>query len=806
MGYAARAFSGKAGIGRVLASALMMSAAIIAGVVVTGGDACAQGAAQTSFNVPAGPLGRALTAFGRQAGLQVTYLTSIGTGKTSPGISGPATREQALARILQGTGLSYHFTNATTVAISQPAAAGGAGAAPAGAIALDTIDIQGETALSPVQGYVANRTLTGTKTDTPLIEVPQAISVITRDQIDTRRANSINEALHYAPGVFAEGQGPQNETMVYMRGFQGNRYSNTIYLNGLRAIGHPIVEPYGIDRIEVMRGPSSVLYGQGQAAGIVNMVTKRPTEQTIGEVQLQGGSFGHKQGAFDFSGAANEDKTVLLRLTGVLRNSGSQFDFSRNDRAFISGAVTLRPTDVTYLTLYSQYQKDKFVFNEVFPAQGTALPNPYGRIPNTRFLGEPGYNGTTYERALVGYNLEHQFTDNFKFRQNFQYVRERDVARSIYSAGLQADLRTLDRYNYVYDIGYDTIAIDNQAEFKARTGPLSHTFLLGLDYRRVKWDLRDGFDLGPSIDVFNPVYGQPFTIPALGSGFLQTTQQAGLYLQDQIKLDNWILTLGGRYDWANINILDRVSFTNTPQKDQAFTKRAGLGYEFDIGLVPYVAYSESFMPLTGTTFDGSPFKPETGKQYEAGIKYQPIGTNMRFGAAVYDLRRQNVLTPDPDPAHLFYSIQIGEVTSRGIELEAVASLTRSLNLTASYTYNDVRVTESTDADLGKRPVRTPQHIASLWADYTIREGTLNGLGFGGGVRYVSASAGDNLNTFYTPDYALVDAMVRYDVDKWRFSVNASNLFDKYYVASCYALSSCNLGRARTILGTVTYRW
>lgn len=318
----------------------------------------------------------------------------------------------------------YRFTNASTVAIQKPNADGSIGAAPSGAIALDTIDVQGETALSPVQGYVANRTLTGTKTDTPLIEVPQAISIITRDQIDTRKSISINEALHYSPGVFAEAQGPQTDITFFMRGFQGNRYSGSIYLNGLRAIGIPIVETYGIDRIEVMRGPSSVLYGQGQPAGIVNMVTKRPTEQTIREVQLQGGSFDHKQGAFDLSGAANEDKTVLYRLTGVLRDSKSQIDFSRDDRAFISGAVTLRPTDVTYLTLYSQYQKDRYTWNYGIPAQGSVLPNPYGRIPMTRFVGEPGYNGSTFERTLVGYNLEHQFTDNFKFRQNFQYAKK----------------------------------------------------------------------------------------------------------------------------------------------------------------------------------------------------------------------------------------------------------------------------------------------------------------------------------------------------------------------------------------------
>ena len=795
---------------------LLLSTALTAGVMgvanaqAPGSNARvaapAAAGATYNFSIAPQPLAGAVAAFTRVTGLDVVGDGGIGRGIQSPGVSGNLTPQQALTRLLAGTGLSYRFTNASTVAIQRPNADGSVGTLPAGAIPLDTIDVQGETAWGPVDGYVASRSATGTKTDTPLIEVPQAISVITRDQIDTRKSNSINEALHYAPGLFAEAQGPQTDITFFMRGFQGNRYSGSIYLNGLRAIGIPIIETYGIDRIEVMRGPSSVLYGQGQPAGIVNMVTKRPTEQTIREVQLQGGSFGHLQGAFDFSGPANEDKTVLYRLTGVLRDSKNQIDFSRDDRAFISGAVTWRPTDATNITLFSQYQKDRYTWNWGIPAPGSAFPNPNGRIPNTRFVGEPGYMGSTFERTLVGYNLEHQFTDNFKFRQNFQYAKERDTANDIYSGGLQADLRTLNRYYSPSDQFYDTIAIDNQAEVKARTGPLSHTFLLGADYRRAKWDYSSAWGIAPTIDIFNPVYGQPLNPPPLERSPLQTTRQAGLYLQDQIKLENWILTLGGRYDWVDLTMTDRSAGTETTEKDGAFTKRVGLGYEFDIGLVPYVSYSESFVPVSGAAFDGSAFKPEAGKQYEVGIKFQPKGSNMRFTAAVYDLRRQNVLTPDPDPSHPGKSIQTGEVSSRGIELEAVASLTNNLNLTAAYTYNDARVTKSNDADLGKRPARTPQHVASLWADYTIREGALNGLGFGAGVRYVGASAGDFTNTFEAPAYTLVDAMVRYEIDNWRFSVNATNLFDKYYVASCFALSQCNIGRARTVLGTVSYRW
>ncbi len=805
MGYAARTFSGKAGIGRVLASALMMSTAIIAGVAVTGGDACAQGAAQTSFNVPAGPLGRALTAFGRQAGLQVTYLTSIGTGKTSPGISGPATREQALARILQGTGLSYHFTNASTVAISQPAAAGGAGAAPAGAISLDTIDVQGETAWGPVNGFVASRSATATKTDTPIIEVPQSISVVTRDQIETRRNQTLNETLQYTPGILAERTGQQQFAPRFLvRGFSIAGNNGGIYLNGLRSsTTWSDIEPYGLERVEVMRGPASVLYGQGQPSGVIGLVTKRPSERPIHEFQLQGGSFEQRGGAFDFGGPMTEDKTLLYRFTGLLREGGNGIDFSNDRRAFLSGALTWRPTAETEIVAYSLHQRNQGKWNYGLPARGTALPNPNGRIPVTRFIGEPD-NYTTTEMTVAGYNFQHHATDSLTFRQNLQYSHEIWDYRDVGPNSFGADLRTLTRGATNQSFTTDTFAIDNHAELKATTGPLQHTVLFGVDYR---WGLNAYLGnrgvIGP-IDVFAPVYGSPIVWSSDQYGSRQTQNFAGIYLQDQIKLDRWILTLGARHDWADTRTVDTIGGSITDQNDRAFTKRAGLGYEFDSGVVPYVSYAESFTPLSGRTFDGSPLRPETGVQYEAGVKFQPRDTNLRLTAAVYDLRRQNVTTADL--AHPGFSIQIGEVTSRGFEFEAVASLTSNLNLTAAYAYNDARVTQSNDTNLGKRPFTTPPHLASVWADYTIREGALNGLGFGGGIRYVSASAGDALNTFEAPAYTVVDAMARYDIDNWRFSVNVTNLFDNQYVTGCFNLAQCNVGRVRTVLGRVSYRW
>ncbi len=762
------------------------------------------------FSIPAQPLPAALDAFIRATGWQVGYSTRLTDGRRSTAVNGALPPAQALRTLLAGTGINVSFTGASTATLVGPNTAATGGATPAGAIALDTIDIQGETAWGPVNGFVASRSATATKTDTPIIEVPQSISVVTRDQIETRRNQTLNETLQYTPGVLAEYTGQQQFAPRFqVRGFGADGFSGSIYLNGLRsATTWSDIEPYGLERVEVMRGPASVLYGQGQPSGVIGLVTKRPSQKPIHEFQAQGGSFEQRNGAFDFGGPMTDDRTLLYRFTGLLREGGNGIDFSNEKRAFLSGAVTWRPTAETEITAFSLHQKNQGKWNYGLPAYGTALPNPHGRIPVTRFIGEPDFTRTDTELTLAGYNLQHHATDSLTFRQNLQYSRENWERREVLPWGLQADLRTLDRGAYQQRYTTDTFAVDNHAELKATTGPLQHTMLFGVDYRRGRYAYVFN-DLGAidPIDVFAPIYGSPIVWT---NNVISSNQQdqnfTGIYLQDQIKLDGWILTLGGRHDWADTRTVDVYggSTTVTNQNDRAFTKRGGLGYEFDSGVVPYIGYAESFTPTAGTMFDGTPLKPQTGVQYEAGVKYQPKDMNLRITAAVYDLRRQNVATTDP--AHPNFQIQIGEVASRGFEFEAVASLTSNLNLTAAYAYNDARVTRSNDGDVGKRPVTTPPHLASLWADYTIREGALSGLGFGGGVRYVSASAGDWDNTFNAPAYTVVDAMARYDIDNWRFSVNVTNLFDNQYVTGCFSLTQCNVGRVRTVLGRVSYRW
>jgi iron complex outermembrane receptor protein len=384
-----------------------------------------------------------------------------------------------------------------------------------------------------------------------------------------------------------------------------------------------------------------------------------------------------------------------------------------------------------------------------------------------------------------------------------------------------------------------TITLDNQAEAKFETGPLKHTVLMGVDYQHLDWTnftrynqprVPAGFTPTPTLDWLNPNYNQVIPIPAIFQNWVQEQYQVGLYAQDQIKFGQWVFLLGGRQDWAHFNLqVGPTSFTTTSsvvdQMDKAFTWRAGALYLFDNGIAPYFSYSTSFQPITGTAVsaDGTPFKPTTGEQYEVGVKYQPVGINGFVQVSLFDLTQQNVQTADPlRPAAI---VQTGEIRSRGVEVSGVASLTQGLDIRASYTYLSSIITKALDPTIVGRPQgNTPPHTASLWADYTFQDGTFNGFGFGGGIKYVSSTYATNgnaalLNSLAAagantkiPSYFLFDAVVHYDLGKlmpelkgFRAAINVTNLLDKTYVAACSNFG-CNYGNGRTVLGTLTYRW
>lgn len=434
------------------------------------------------------------------------------------------------------------------------------------------------------------------------------------------------------------------------------------------------------------------------------------------------------------------------------------------------------------------------------------MSNPNGKLPVSRFPGEPRFSGQDSTQYALGYILNHRINDTWSLKQNLRYSHVDVDNKSVFSSGLDPTdpaQRTLLRSAFSAVPQTDAFSVDNHALAEFNTGPLAHRLLLGLDYERIDFDDTQRFGSAPSIDIFDPVYGAQVARPDVFSDSRIRQEQIGVYFQEQLTFrDNWVLTLGGRQDFVDSEQVNRLASTTNTTDDSEFTGQAGLLYKADNGLSPYVSYSRSFSPIVGTNGDGSPFEPSTGEQYEVGAKYQPPGSNLLLTIATYELTRQNVLTPSE--TNPIIQDQTGEVRSRGVELEAVAEFDSGLNLTAAYTYQDVEITQSNDGNQGNQPLTSPEQFASVYADFTFQDGMAKDLGFGLGARYVGSRVGDNANTFNVDDYTILAGAVHYDWDDIRLGVNVQNLMDKEYVSSCFGTASCVYGRARTVIGSIRY--
>ncbi|RAI59083.1 TonB-dependent siderophore receptor [Roseicella frigidaeris] len=695
---------------------------------------------------------------------------------------------------------------------------------------------------SPVRGYVAEVSSTATKTDTPLLETPQSLSVVTRDQIEAQAAQNLNGILRYTPGIAADTRGA---IALRLDQFSMRGFSVPTFLDGMRQFGgrdaNPSVDFYRLERVDVLRGPPSVVYGQSSPGGLVNLVSKRPTAEPYRELLLQGGSYGTFRAGLDLSGALNADRTVLGRVVGSYYRSDTQIERVEEERYFIAPSLTLRPTGHTSITLLGLYQRDPWggAYGSV-PAYGSVLGNPNGRIPRERWDGDPNFDRLDRTQWQLGYLAEHRFDDTFTLRQNLRYAHSDGYYRQLYGTQgltLGRDYRTMQRGITGTDVDHDTLTLDTQLQSRFETGPLRHTLLTGIDYytnrNRTFSGSSSSAALAPSYDLFAPSFGTARIGPLTYQTWSRQVQDSlGLYAQDQIRIGRVALQLGGRYDWYNANTRNLTfatgARTSTDQDAGAFTGRVGIVYLFDSGFAPYYSYAESFEPQAGTfapARGGGPFEPTTGQQHEIGLRYQPPGTNALFSAALYDLRRQNVLTADT--ANLNYSVQTGEVRSRGIEVEAKTSLAAGLDLAASFSYLDNEVTGSNSTvsinrglagttvvtgipEKGKTPVGVPNWLASAWASYRFQpEARLHGLALGGGIRYVGASWGDTANTLRVPDYTLVDLMARYDLGQvipglrdTQLQLNVTNLFDTRYVSTCNTYSWCWYGFGRSVIATL----
>lgn len=669
-----------------------------------------------------------------------------------------------------------------------------------------------ETATGPVKGYVATRSATGSKTDTPILETPQAISVVTADQVRDQGAQSIAEALRYTPGVSVELNGASSRySEARIRGFLPVQYLDGLPVPLNQYFATPRIEPYGMERIEALKGPASFLFGQNSPGGLLNMVSKRPTENAFNEVQLQAGSFNRYQTAFDFGGPANGSKELLYRFTGVIRDADTEVDYTRDDLFYVAPSFTWRPSSDTSITVLAHYSTDKGTYpHQYVPAQGVVLPNPNGRISRSTFLGEPGFDKFDREQFAIGYELQHRVDDVWQVRQNLRYFGVDVFFNAIREEGFNdATLTTVNRNAFSLATDADTFTIDNQAQADFNTGALRHTALFGLDYFRTSGNYDFQFAAVDPINVFHPVYGASIGTFAPLQKNHSVQNQIGIYAQDQIRYGGWILTLGGRNDWVDNSTDDLLTNVPVSREDSDFTGRAALTYVFPSGLAPYVSYATSFQPTIGVDADGQPLIPTTGEQYEIGVKYQPTSRTL-VTLAAFDITQQNALTFDT----FGIPSQIGEVRVRGFDIDARSQLTENFSVLAGYAFLDSETTESSNpSEIGKVVPLVPRHQASLWAKYEFHEGSLDGLGLGAGVRYVGTTFAETTNSLPIPDYTLFDAAVSYDLgnispamDGAELALNVTNVFDKYYASGYCDFTYCSLGAGRTFLTTLRYKW
>lgn len=680
---------------------------------------------------------------------------------------------------------------------------------------LATIHVTGKTdkekADKPVTGYVATRSSAGSKTDTALIDNPQSVTVITREQMDAQGVQTLDQALRYVPAASSQDNDLRFDQLS-IRGFDADSYLDGTKLNRTTWFANPRIDPYFLERIDVLRGPASVLYGQASPGGVVDMVSKRPTDDPFHSVLLSIGNYDRRQLGVDFGGPLDASGQWLYRITGLARDANTQTDHIGDERFGIAPALTWRPSEATSLTLLSNFQRDPQggLFNPL-PAYGTVLYNPNGKINPDHYLGDPQRDHFTRTQYSIGYLFEHRFNDSVQVRQNLRYLHDDiDYYQTSLSSLLNADNRTGYYWGNINKEHMGQFTLDNQVQVDFSTGNLQHTLLAGVDYQYLYNHIhRGGAYFGANaIDIYDPDFSEIASVPVSLNQSTRLTQLGG-YFQDQVRLDRWLLTLGGRFDWARTLDTQQSATTgavssSTDQRDHAFTWRTALNYKFDSGVAPYLSYSTSFQPQTGNSWTGSSFAPTLGKQYELGVKYQPTGMRAYITAAVYDLRQTNVLTSDP--LHVNYQVQTGEVRSRGIELEGHAEITKNFSVLASYSHLYQTVLRSNDGDQGKHPTSQPTQMASAWGDYTIDGGPWDKLGFGMGVRYVGKSYGSADNTLTVPQHTLVDAASHYSVGQWMLGLNANNLFNKTYVSYCSSYMFCYYGAKLTVMATARYQW
>lgn len=693
--------------------------------------------------------------------------------------------------------------------------------------AVQTTRAQNGEIIITARHFVPEGAETANKSNIPLIQTPQSISVITRDQIDLLNFVDAQQAVRYTAGAFGENYGPDPRyDFITVRAFTPKQYIDGLAVPATTTISAVGVDLYAFQSLDILKGPVSVLYGAAPPGGILNEVSRRALPTFGGEIEAKAGTDNFFEGAGTVTGPISQ--FLDFRATALYRDSKGFIDYQHNKRLLLAPTATLKIGSDTKVTGLFYYQHDHNLGGNggFLPLYGTLLPSPTGlHISRSTNLDDPK---TTFNRNqwAGGWDFEHRFGGNLTFHSNTKWSHYHEKTPiGIYSGGgftntsdasLPSYYRTLQQYNFTYAEKVTSFATDNRFDAKLTTGPVSHKIIAGLDYRNVHNTAAYAFIFAGQIDAFNPVYNPTYEVsPGFPNAYNdQKLKQTGLYAQDQMKLGELFITLGGRQDWVKVNTF------GAEQKEKKFTYRAGANYVTQSGIAPYISYSTSFEPVIGrSTTTDEPFRPTTVKQWEGGLKYDARGlpSNIKLFAtgAVFDIKERNFVVAQVGPTNPFGATQGGEVEVKGVELELVSRINQQLSINASYSYNHSEVVSNPNSpvDDGAPLPTTPKNKLSLFADYTIARGALAGLGGGAGVRYNSASAGSLPSgtfpgvgfapTIVTGKATLFDAIIHYDQPRFRIAINASNLFDKNYVARCTGLYGCVYGAGRQVIATLT---
>lgn len=757
-------------------------------------------AASVEINVSAGPLAQALASLARATGTTLVVAPGLVEGKQAPAVSGNLTAQQAFDRLLAGSGLVAEVSGRDVVVRS----ATGRAAAQAND-SLPEVEVKGSgdggSATAPLIGYHASVASSASKTERPILATAQSISVVTADQIADRKAISVEEAVAYASGVRIGGSGldPRYD-QITIRGYAAT--SNADFLDGLRQantgwLSYFTSEAYALERIEVLKGPASVLYGQISPGGMVNRVSKRPSEEALREVQVQYGSNRHMQAQFDIGGWLDEGGSLRYRLVGLARDAETDIEQVNNDTTLLAPSLLWRISDRTKLTLLGQFQ-DRLT-------AGSPRTWQDGESLTHFWAGDERFDKLDQRQWTLGYEFEHAFSDRLKLQQNLRYGDVDTVNQYLSATGSSGTV--IERASYgVYET-MRSLTTDTRLAARLETRGVRHDLLAGVDWAWLDYDVVYAYGRAPSIDSASPNYVQEVSVPEnVYSDLSGRSTRTGLYVSDQLSIDRWRLSAGLRKDLVDVRGDNHLTATRSTEKDNELTGQIGALYLFDAGLAPYASYAQSFLPNTGTNAYGARYKSTEGEQFELGLKYQPPGSRTLYTASVYQLTQSNVLTSDP--GNSLNRLQTGEQRSRGVELEAVSDLSRTLRLTAGYSFNRAEITRNNDGTQGRSPTNTPRHLASAWLNYRVPEGALAGLSLSAGLRYTGSSFDDAQNTRKNGAYAVGDLGLGYDLhgalDKFRVELHVKNVADKRYIV-CDS-GYCYRGEGRAVIASLGYRW